>query len=121
MHSIQARFTRDEIKRAVWDCGSSKAPGPDGFIFGVIKRYWDILEDDLVAFVTHFHSNSSIPKGCNASFITVILKLRDPKFVRDYRPISLIGCQYKIIGKLLANRLALVIGYVVSPEHYAFI
>lgn len=59
--------------------------------------------------------------GCNASFFTLIPKVRDPKNVRDSRPISLIGFQYKIIGKLLANRLVEVIGNVVSMEQYAFI
>ena len=95
---LQAPFSRDEIKRAVWDSGSDKAPGPDGFSFGFIKRYWDIFADDIVAFVSHFHENPVIPKGCNASFLTVIPKVLDPKFVKDFRPISLIGCQYKIIG-----------------------
>lgn len=66
-----------------------------------------------MAFLMHFHTNSSIPKGCYASFFTAILKVKDPKYVRDYRPISLIGCEYKIIGKILVDRLAMVIGSVV--------
>lgn len=60
------------------------------------------MEDDVVAFIEHFHVHSSIPKGCNASFFTLIPKVRDPKNVIDFRPISLIGCQYKIIGKLFS-------------------
>ena len=36
---LQSPFTYEEIKRAVWNCGSTKAPGPDGFIFGFLKRY----------------------------------------------------------------------------------
>ncbi|KAK9060509.1 hypothetical protein SSX86_021213 [Deinandra increscens subsp. villosa] len=42
----------DEVKVAVWDCGSDKAPGPDGFSFGFIKKFWDILKQDIMAFVT---------------------------------------------------------------------
>ena len=64
--------------------------------------------------MAHFHEHSSIPKGCNASFFTMVPKIRHPKVVRDYRPISLIGCQYKIIGQLLANKLAEVIDSLVS-------
>nr|GEV35354.1 cysteine-rich receptor-like protein kinase [Tanacetum cinerariifolium] len=45
----------------------------------------------------------------------------DAKHLKDFRPISLIGCQYKIIGKILANRLSLVIGDIVSQEQSAFI
>lgn len=75
----------------------------------------------MVEFVTHFYSHSSIPMGCNASFCTLIPKVRDPKNVKDFRPISITGCQYEIIGKTLANRLTDVIGSVMSVEPSAFI
>ena len=118
---LQAPFSREEIKRAVWECGSDRDPGPDGFSFGFLKRFWDFILDDLVAFVQHFHDHCSIPKGNNASFFTVIPKVRDPKIFKDFRPISLIGCQYKIIDKLLANRLVAIIGSIVSLEQSAFV
>ncbi|GJS61197.1 cysteine-rich receptor-like protein kinase [Tanacetum coccineum] len=60
-------------------------------------------------------------KGCNSSFITLIPKTDDPLVIDDFRPISLIGCQYKIIAKILANRLALVIPSVVGEVQMAFI
>ncbi|GJT24730.1 RNA-directed DNA polymerase, eukaryota [Tanacetum coccineum] len=59
--------------------------------------------------------------GCNSSFISLIPKISDAKFVKDFRPISLIGCQYKIVGKILANRLSVVIDDLVSLEQSAFI
>nr|GFC35818.1 RNA-directed DNA polymerase, eukaryota, reverse transcriptase zinc-binding domain protein [Tanacetum cinerariifolium] len=43
-----------EIKRAVWDCGIDKSPGPDGVTFGFIRRYWSLIEKDVVAAVQHF-------------------------------------------------------------------
>lgn len=65
--------------------------------------------------------SSYIPRGCNSSFVTLIAKVDDPIFISDFRPISLIGCQYKIIAKILANRLALVISSVVGDSQMAFI
>ncbi|GKA04369.1 RNA-directed DNA polymerase, eukaryota, reverse transcriptase zinc-binding domain protein [Tanacetum coccineum] len=65
--------------------------------------------------------NGSFPKGCNSSFIALIPKVSNAKFVIDFRPISLIGCQYKIIGKILANRLSTVIGSCISAEQSAFV
>nr|GEX81695.1 putative ribonuclease H protein At1g65750 family [Tanacetum cinerariifolium] len=56
------------------------------------------------------HAVCKLPFGCNASFITLIPKVCNPMFVKDYRPISLIGVQYKIISKLLALRLVQVVG-----------
>ncbi|GJW42863.1 hypothetical protein Tco_0071662 [Tanacetum coccineum] len=45
---LEIEVTREEIKKAVWDCGVDKSPGPDGFTFGFYRRYWTFLEDDVV-------------------------------------------------------------------------
>ncbi|GJX58573.1 RNA-directed DNA polymerase, eukaryota [Tanacetum coccineum] len=118
---LERDVSNEEIKKAVWDCGGDKAPGPDGFTFKFFKTFWDVIQNDVVRFVREFFQSACFPKGCNSSFIALIPKVGDAKFVTDFRPISLIGCQYKIIGKLLANRLSLVIGSCVSPEQSAFI
>lgn len=62
-----------------------------------------------------------ISSGCNSSFITLIPKVDDPLCLKDYRPISLIGVYTKILSKLLANRLKLVIRELVGEEQNAFI
>ncbi|GKB81652.1 RNA-directed DNA polymerase, eukaryota, partial [Tanacetum coccineum] len=63
----------------------------------------------------------SFPKGCNSSFVALIPKVTDAKFVNDFLPISLIGCVYKVVTKVLANRLALVISDLVSDIQSAFV
>ncbi|GKB35100.1 RNA-directed DNA polymerase, eukaryota, reverse transcriptase zinc-binding domain protein [Tanacetum coccineum] len=71
---------------------------------------------------THASFNvGSFSKGCNSSFIALILKVSNATLVTDFHPISLIGFQYKIVAKILANRLSLVIGSCISPVQYAFI
>ncbi|GKE61331.1 putative RNA-directed DNA polymerase, eukaryota, reverse transcriptase zinc-binding domain protein [Tanacetum coccineum] len=102
-------------------CGRDRAPGPDGFTFKFITTFWDLLEADVVHSVNEFFLSGTFPKGCNSSFIALIPKVPNAKFVSDFRPISLIGCQYKIIGKILANRLSTMIGSCVSSEQTAFI
>ncbi|GKB62219.1 RNA-directed DNA polymerase, eukaryota [Tanacetum coccineum] len=63
----------------------------------------------------------SFPIGSNASFIALIPKVADAKFVADFRPISLIGSVYKVVTKILANRLATVISDLVSDTQTAFV
>ncbi|GJS30168.1 RNA-directed DNA polymerase, eukaryota, reverse transcriptase zinc-binding domain protein [Tanacetum coccineum] len=111
----------DENSKAVWDCGTDKSPGPDGFTFGFYRRYWNILESDVVDVVTSFFHHGQFPKGSNSSFIALIPKTRDANMVKDFRPISLIGSMYKIIAKILANRLVLVLGDLVNEVQSAFI
>ncbi|GJW00334.1 RNA-directed DNA polymerase, eukaryota, reverse transcriptase zinc-binding domain protein [Tanacetum coccineum] len=62
-----------------------------------------------------------MPKGTNSSFITLIPKIPNPLPIKDYRLISLIGMQYKIVAKLLANRLSTILNKLVSPTQSAFI
>ncbi|XP_071714865.1 uncharacterized protein [Rutidosis leptorrhynchoides] len=118
---IETEFEVVEIKKAVWDCGSSKAPGPDGYSFQFIKHFWDILQADIIRDVRNFFASSVMPIGANSAFFSLIPKVSNPVIVSDFRPISLVSFFYKIITKLLTNRLARVIDKIISPEQSAFI
>lgn len=114
-------FTYDEIKKAVWDCGIDISPSHDGFSFGFIRRFWHLIDKDIIQAVVEFYSSIEFPYGCNTSFLVLIPKVQDAKNVKDFRPLSLIGCLYKIVGKILANGSSLVIKGFFSEEQYAFI
>ncbi|GKB96400.1 putative RNA-directed DNA polymerase, eukaryota, reverse transcriptase zinc-binding domain protein, partial [Tanacetum coccineum] len=118
---LERLVTYEEIKEAVWDCGSSKAPGPDRFSFAFVKKYWDIIKKDLHNFINSFFASCDMPYGANSSFFTLIPKVNSPTFITDFHPISLIGIHYKIIAKILANRLSKVIDKIVSKDQSAFI
>nr|GEY44374.1 cysteine-rich receptor-like protein kinase [Tanacetum cinerariifolium] len=118
---LDSSITLDEIKLAIWDCSSDKSPGPDGFTFAFYKEFWSTIKDDVAKFIQHFFDSGTIPRGCNTSFITLIPKVQSPLVVSDFRPISLIGAQYKMVAKILANRLARVIDSIISQEQSAFI
>ncbi|GJX13900.1 RNA-directed DNA polymerase, eukaryota [Tanacetum coccineum] len=118
---LERGVSREEIRRAVWGCGENKSPGPDGFTFEFFKKYWEIVGPDLCEAVEHFFENGTFSKGCNSSFIALIPKVVDAKFVNDFRPISLIGSVYKVVSKIMANRLAFVISGIVSDTQSAFL
>ncbi|GKA29578.1 putative RNA-directed DNA polymerase, eukaryota, reverse transcriptase zinc-binding domain protein [Tanacetum coccineum] len=71
---LEKVMTVDEIRMVVWDCGSQKAPSPNGVLFLFLKTYWDLLKDDVVEAVRHAFDSFTNPKGANSSFITLILK-----------------------------------------------
>nr|GFA13744.1 RNA-directed DNA polymerase, eukaryota [Tanacetum cinerariifolium] len=121
LDSLETPFTCVEIKKVVWDCEGDHARGPDGFTFKFFTTFWDLIEKDVIRFVRKFFHSNKFPKGCNSSFIALIPKISIAKIVSDFRPISLIGCQYKIIGKILANRISKVIGSCISPVQSAFL
>ncbi|MCH93790.1 LINE-1 reverse transcriptase like, partial [Trifolium medium] len=114
-------FLMEEIKAAVWDCDSYKSPGPDGVNLGFFKDFWEILKIDLLNFFAEFHRQGILTKGLNSTFITLIPKVANPQRVAEFRPIALVSSIYKILAKVLANRLRSVIGKVVSHSQSAFI
>lgn len=115
------RFQEDEVKQAIWGCGSKKSPDLDGLNFKFIKKFWQTVKPDVIRYLDEFHVNGTFPRGYNASFIALILKVADPQLLNDYRPISLIGCMYKIVSKLLANRMKKVMSLIIDETQSAFI
>nr|GEU59843.1 RNA-directed DNA polymerase, eukaryota, reverse transcriptase zinc-binding domain protein [Tanacetum cinerariifolium] len=54
---MECDVTNVEIKNAVWDCGTDKAPGPDGFLFGFYRRFWYLIEKDVCDAVKYFFTH----------------------------------------------------------------
>lgn len=99
--ALIAPCSREEIDEAVNSCDGQKAPGPDGFNFSFIKSSWEIIKEDIYAMVEEFWMSSRLPRGCNSTFITLIPKVDHPKHLKEFRPISMVGCLYKIVAKSL--------------------
>lgn len=118
---LEAPFSIDEVKKAVWACGGDKAPGTDGLTFKFLKKYWSCVAADIMRFVQYFDETGSIGRGCNSSFITLAPKVKDPTSLCDYGPISLIGCMYKIISKMLATKIKTVVSKVVGEKQSAYV
>nr|GFC60860.1 RNA-directed DNA polymerase, eukaryota [Tanacetum cinerariifolium] len=118
---LERDVSKEELKRAVWDYGTDKSPCLDGFTFGFYRHFWSTIENDVFEAVKHFFTYGDIPKGCNSSFIALITKIPDANLVKDFKPISLIGSIYKIIAKILANRLVGVLEDIVNEVQSAFI
>nr|KYP72506.1 Transposon TX1 uncharacterized [Cajanus cajan] len=74
------------------------------------------MKGDIIRFITEFHSYGKLPKGTNSTFIT-----DNPQHLGEYRPISLVGCMYKILSKILANRLKKVLPNAIDDRQSAFL
>ncbi|GJR55448.1 RNA-directed DNA polymerase, eukaryota [Tanacetum coccineum] len=118
---LENHVSMDEIRKAVWDCGENKSPGPDGYTFEFFRKFWSLVGPDFCKAIQWFFNHSNFPRGCNSSFVALIPKVPDAKFVSDFRPISLIGSLYKVITKILANRLSSVLSDLVSDVQTTFV
>ncbi|CAL5358449.1 unnamed protein product [Camellia sinensis] len=118
---LESVFSESEVKAAIRNCGGNKAPGPDGFNFNMFQKCWDIIKGDVLQFMTEFHQNGKLVRGINSSFIALIPKNENPSSLAEYRPISLIGSFYKILAKVLSNRMKTVMPRIISVTQSAFI
>ena len=89
--------------------------------FQFYQSFWDVIKDDLLRIFNAFYHHELDVSKFNLATICLIPKKDDTITVRNYRPISLINCSYKIITKLLANRLALVMDSIIDPSQTAYI
>ncbi|GKC93952.1 RNA-directed DNA polymerase, eukaryota, partial [Tanacetum coccineum] len=103
------------------DYNTNKSPGLDGFSFEFYHKYWTTIDEDVFQAVRDFFVNGHFRRGCNSSFIALIPKIQDAKFLKVFRPISPIGSVYKIIAKSLANTLCLVLPYLISDVQSTFV
>jgi hypothetical protein len=118
---LTAPFCWEEIEGVVMNSDGNKSPGPDGFNFAFLKKFWYLLKGEVRILFDQFFSNANLPKGLLSYSITLIPKVACPSSLGEFRPISLLGCIYKLIAKVLAARLAKVMDSVVASTQSAFV
>jgi hypothetical protein len=98
-------FNISEFKKALYSMHSDKAPGPDGLNPAFYKRFWHLCGVKIFHAATSWLNNGEFPSQIMETNIVLISKKDNPETMKDLRPISLCNVLYKIISKVLANRL----------------
>lgn len=101
--------------------GSFKSPGPNGMSVLFYKHYWHIIKADIFATVKSFFLGGFMLKQLNHTNIALIPKSTSAFMVKHFRPISLCNVIYKIISKILSNRLQPLLSKLISPMQAAFV
>ncbi|KAL5556427.1 hypothetical protein UlMin_038663 [Ulmus minor] len=113
--------TWDEVRDVVVTMGAFKAPGPNGMPVLFYKNYWNTVGHDLVAAVHEFFLMAYMPASINASSIVLIPRKPNPTRPNYFRPILVCNVVYRVITKLLANRLKLHLDRLICPTQNAFV
>ena len=111
----------DEIHKVVTSMNRNGAPGPDEFGGTFYQTYWNIVKDDVINAVLEFFTNDWLLPNFNANSIVLIPKILDAETIGHYRPITLANFKFKIISKILADRLASIMNNIISVEQRGFI
>jgi hypothetical protein len=119
--SLELPFEEREVLEVVKGLNRDNAPGPDGFTLAFFQDCWEVIKTDLIGVFQDFHTHSKFVKSINATFLALIPKKFGAMDLKDYRPISLVSGVYKIIAKVLANRLKRVVAKIISNPQNVFV
>ncbi|RVW56212.1 Transposon TX1 uncharacterized 149 kDa protein [Vitis vinifera] len=118
---LELMFTVEEVFLALSELNGDKAPDPDGFTLAFWHFCWDFVKDEIMGFFKDFFERGKFVRSLNTTFLVFIPKKGGAEDLTDFRPISLVGSLYKLLAKVLANRLKKVVGKVVSTTQNAFV
>ncbi|XP_070677505.1 uncharacterized protein [Malus domestica] len=116
-----ALVSDEEIKAAVMNMGRLKAPGPDGFQGIFYQSFWEDLKSDINSLIRALMHEEIGPNSLNDTHVVLIPKVPKPELVSQFRPISLCNYSYKVLSKVLANRLKVVLANIISSSQHAFV
>ncbi|XP_048611432.1 uncharacterized protein LOC125585793 [Brassica napus] len=119
--NLTVPVTEWEVKLALFAMHPEKAPGPDGMTALFYQKFWDIVKDDLTLMVNNFLIEGTVVNGLNDTNICLIPKTAKPNDMAQFRPISLCIVSYKIISKVLCQRLKKVLPGLISETQSAFV
>jgi len=100
---------------------NGKDPGPDGFTMDFFKSCWDVVKHDIYGIVKDSRHSASILKALNSIFITLVPKENEVRTLNHFRSMALCNVVYKIISKVIANKLKALLPILISKEQSGFV
>ena len=119
--ALSQRFTKVEIVVVVQSMRALRAPGPDGFQALFYQKNWDLVASKMYALSFDVLEGRGIPKHLNDTFIALIPKIDHPELASHFRPIGLCNVAYKIITKVIVNRLKPIPPGIKSNTQLSFV
>jgi hypothetical protein len=113
--------TKQEILDILKLFAVDKSPGPDGWTVEFYTKFFDVVSDDLVDLVEDTRTRGRIKSSLNSTFLALIPKENNPRTFGDYRPIALCNLCYKLISKVIANRIKPILSRELSCEQLGFL
>ena len=121
-HQLDKPLTLAELSNALAAMKKGRSPGSNGFTADFFKHFWNYLGIFLFRTVEESIKSGTLPLSHRESIVTLIPKAGKPlNSPKDWRPISLLNVDFKIVSSAITNRLKTVIQDIISPSQSAYI
>ena len=119
--SCEGLITEQEIKQAIKGMKNGKTPGSDGFPIEFYKMFWRDIGDYVIRSLNYSYSKGELSLTQKQGIITCIPKSDNREYMKNWRPITLLNVDYKILSSVLSLRLRQVLKDVISQEQKGFL
>ncbi|CAI7789928.1 unnamed protein product [Closterium sp. NIES-54] len=110
-----------KVKEAFKKLACGKSPGLDGIPKELFEQHWDVLGEGFMGLARSFSASASLPASTKEAVTILLHKKGDKDSLNNYRPITLLNFTYKVLARVVADRMKKVLHRVISKEQYGFI
>ncbi|CAM5097220.1 unnamed protein product [Natator depressus] len=113
---LELPLTLAEFSEALCRMPTNKSPGMDGLTMEFYRVFWDVLGPDLVTIWAESLQSGVLPLSCRRAVLALLPKKGDLRDLRNWRPVSLLSTDYKMVAKAISLRLGSVLADVIHPD-----
>ncbi|GKU87265.1 hypothetical protein SLEP1_g1695 [Rubroshorea leprosula] len=119
--SLLAPISMDEVKATLFSMKGLKSPGPDGIQPIFYQKHWAVVSGTLLSFVNQALTDGYFDTSLLQAHITLIPKGESPDIIQKFRPICLLNVAYKVLSKVIVNRLRPHLQSLIGPFQNSFL
>ena len=115
--TLESKISLEEVKQALFHMNKNKSPGHDGLTVEFYQAFWETIGTDLVEVFEECYELGVMSDSMNEALIRLIYKRSGDKYdLKNWRPISLLNVDYKILSEVITNRMRLIMPIVIGDE-----
>ena len=115
---ITKEIELSEVETVLKSVESKKSPGIDGIPYEFYQTFWDLIKHEFMRVIAIMKTTQMLSETQNLAVISLQPKKGDMEKLSNWRPISLMCCDYKFFSKIVANRLKTILPDVISNEQF---
>ena len=113
--AMEAPLTLEDVHHAIKQGKKRKSAGLDGISHEFFQVMWDIMKDDMLDIFQHMYTKGGIQPSQTHGLIICLPKHDNPVTTDDYRTLTLLNSDYKILARIIANRISPWINDILHP------